>query len=163
MQTTRVVLPAMHLIGITQRTNNTQEMNPATAKIGQTVQHYWNAHLADRIPARLTPGTTYCVYTDYESDYTGDYTYFIGELVNAYHHIPEGLTAITIPPQTYTKFTTDEGPMPDVCINAWMDIWQAEEAALGGKRGYLADFEVYDARAAHAEKTVLDIFIGIRA
>lgn len=48
----------------------------------------------------------------------GDYTFFIGEEVSQALEIPAGLMEIFIPAQTYVKFTTDSGVMPDVCINA---------------------------------------------
>ncbi len=32
---------------------------------------------------------------------------------------------------------------------------------LGGKRKYIADFEVYDQRAANPNQAVIDIYIGI--
>jgi predicted transcriptional regulator YdeE len=161
MQSSREQLPAIQLIGITTRTNNRQEMDPTTAKIGKTVQHYMEAGLADTIPARVKPCTTFCVYTDYESDYTGDYTYFIGEMVSSLDKVPEGLKPLTIAAHAYTKFTTAPGPMPNVCIQAWQTIWQMTPEQLGGKRSYVADFEIYDERAADFEKTVLDIYIGI--
>jgi predicted transcriptional regulator YdeE len=35
-------------------------------------------------------------------------------------------------------------------------------ADFGGKRQYLADFEVYDQRAANPNSAVVDIYIGIK-
>jgi hypothetical protein len=44
---------------------------------------YWSKQYADKIKQRSNPGVTYAVYTDFESDEHGEYTYFIGELVNS--------------------------------------------------------------------------------
>jgi predicted transcriptional regulator YdeE len=66
-----------------------------------------------------------------------------------------------LPAQKYAKFTNMPGAMPDVCIDMWKNIWQMDAEELGGKRGYLADFEIYDERAADHKNAVLDIYIGI--
>jgi len=73
--------------------------------------------LPSQISHRIEPNTTYCVYTDYESDFNGDYTYFIGEKVSSFDNLPEGFVALTIPAQNYVKFTNGPGPMPHVCID----------------------------------------------
>ncbi len=161
MQQTETTLPEIHLVGITARTNLMNEMNPLTAKIGLTAQDYLHKNYAEKIQNRKKPGTTYSVYTDYASDYRGDYTYFIGEEVTELKELPEGMTAITIPAQHYLKYTTFPGPMPQVCINAWQHIWltQQEENA---ERLYEADFEIYDERAADPFLTVLDIYVGVK-
>jgi predicted transcriptional regulator YdeE len=102
------------------------------------------------------------VYTEYATDHTGEYTYFIGEEVDASAEVPEGLSTITVPQQNYAKFTTESGQMPAVCINAWMDIWKMTSEDLGSDRAFKADFEVYDERALNPANTVLDIYIGIQ-
>jgi predicted transcriptional regulator YdeE len=155
-------LPAINLVGITARTSNAEEFNPETAKIGATIQHYITGALYDKIQNRKTPGKTYCVYTEYATDHTGEYTYFIGEEVDALADVPDGLSTITVPEQSYAKFTTESGQMPTVCINAWMDIWKMTPEDFGSDRAFKADFEVYDERALDHSNTVLDIYIGIQ-
>lgn len=150
------------LVGISARTSNAAEFNPATAKIAATIQKYISEATYDKLPNRKTPGKTYCVYTEYESDYTGEYTYFIGEEVEFSTDVPKGLDTITVPAQLYAKFTTESGAMPNICVNAWVDIWKMSSKELSGDREYLADFEVYDERALDPANTVLDIYIGIK-
>lgn len=161
MKQITAMLPAIQLVGISARTNNAAEMNPATGKIGPTLQHYFQGNLAAKIKARQNPGTTYCVYTDYASDFNGDYTYFVGEAVTALNEVSPDFETHLIPAQSYTKFTTDPGPMPAVCIDLWQKIWQMNAADLGGNRSYNADFEIYDERSQDPQNTVLDIYIGI--
>ena len=84
MKKQTIVLPEIKLIGISIRTNNESEINPDTGKISGLVQRYFHQALYEKIPHRKKPGTTLCVYTDYESDHTGDYTYFIGEEVESF-------------------------------------------------------------------------------
>lgn len=154
-------LPELKLIGLTCRTRLKFEMNPSDAKIPGILQQYFGNQSQKKIPNRLKPEITYCVYTNYESDYTGEYDYFVGEVVSSLDQVPEGFSKLTIPAQRYAKFTTASGTMPQVCIQAWQEIWDSTPRTLGGERNYLADFEVYDERAADPTNTTLDIYIGI--
>jgi predicted transcriptional regulator YdeE len=161
MEKSKLTLPEIKLVGITVRTNNANEMKSDTAKIGMTIQKYFGSDLASKIPHRQNSGVTFCVYTQYESDHTGDYTYFVGEEVESFDNLPVGLETLTISTQQYTKFTTPPGQMPAICVNAWQEIWQMNSDALLGDRTYQADFEVYDQRAADPSNAVLDIYIGV--
>lgn len=161
MQKSTIKLPEIKLVGLTVRTSNPLEMDPATAKIGGAVQNYYQAMCADKIMLRKTPWTTYSVYTNYESDFTGEYTYFIGEEVLDFEDQPDEFQQLIIPQQNYTKFTTAPGAMPDVCLSAWQKIWQMTMEDLCGKRAYKADFEIYDQRASDPTNSVLDIYVGI--
>jgi len=162
MQKQIMKLPEIRLIGITARTNNANEMKPETGKIPSMIHRYFYGGLSERIMMRKNPGTTFCVYTNYESDVTGDYTYFIGEEVAFLEGVPEGFETLTIPAQNYAKFTNQPGPMPSVCISMWQNIWAMNPPDLGGERSYIADFEIYDKRSADPKNAVLDIYIGLR-
>jgi predicted transcriptional regulator YdeE len=135
-------------------------MDPAVAKIGTTIQKY--GALTAKIKCDKNLNRTYCVYTNYESDYKGDYTYFIGKEVTDCDQVPIGFDTLIIPAQNYTKFTTAPGSMPMVCIETWQKIWSMSPEELGGQREYLADFEIYDERAINPQHTILDILIGIK-
>lgn len=163
MLKTQVTLPEKKLIGIQVRTNNKTEVDPVNGKIFPIVQTFFHQQLMEKIPNRTKPGTTLCCYTDYESDHTGDYTYFIGEEVDSLETVPEGFETLTIPAQTYAKFTTNPAPMPDVVRNAWFSIWTMTDSDFGGKRRFATDFEVYDERASDHSKIVMDLLIGIEA
>ncbi len=162
MQKQTIKLPELMLIGLTTRTNNINEGDPATAKISSTVQIYFQEGCAQRISNRKKSGVTYSAYAHYESDASGEYTYFIGEEVTDLTQVPAGLTALQIPQQKYVKFTNGPAKMPDVCIQAWRDIWQMTPSDLGGERAYIADFEIYDERAQDPAHTELDIYVGIQ-
>lgn len=161
MQKEIIQKPEIKLVGLCVRTNNKNEMDPATGKIGPLIQHYWNQNIAAQIQARKNPGVTFSVYTDYATDEHGDYTYFVGEEVSAFNHIPPDLQTCLIASALYQKFTTSAGKMPDIVIQAWQQIWAMTPAELGGKRAYLADFEVYDQRASDPSRAIVDLYIGI--
>lgn len=164
MQKSMITLTELKLVGITTRTNNAQifERDPLTNKIAATVQKYFHNGLSEKIKDRKNPGTTLCVYTNYESDVNGDYTYFIGEEVTSFENIDKEFEALTIPAQNYAKFTNQPGPMPAVCIDMWQNIWKMNASDLGGERAYIADFEVYDERSTDHTNVTLDIYIGIK-
>lgn len=150
------------LVGIQVRTSNAQEMSQETAKIGATMHKFFAGNMQAQIMERKNPGTVFAVYTNYESDEHGQYTYFLGEEVNDFKNIPQGFETLTIPTQTYVKFTSNPGPMPAVCIDMWKNIWKMNAADLGGMRAYIADFEIYDQRSRDYNNTTLDIYIGIQ-
>jgi predicted transcriptional regulator YdeE len=150
------------LVGLTARTNNKNEANPETSKIGELMCRYWTQNIATQISDRKNPGVTLSVYTQYDSNEHGDYTYFLGEEVNSFENIPTDLHSLTIPAAKYQKFTTPQGQMPEVVISAWQQIWKMSEDDFGGKRAYVADFELYDQRASDPAQASLDIYIGIK-
>lgn len=137
-------------------------MNPQTSKIGELAGRFWSQNIASQIFNRKNPGVTLSVYTEYESDEHGDYTYFIGEEVNSFENVSASFQKLTIPAATYQKFTTSPGKMPEVVINAWQQIWKMSVNDFGSERAYVADFEVYDERASDPANASLDIYIGVK-
>lgn len=162
MEKTSVALPKVTLMGIKMRTSYETEVNPLTGKITPTVQRYFQEGIPDKILNRANPGRLFAVYTEYESDHTGAYTYFLGEEVTHVGDTPEGLATLELPLGNYTKFTTNPAPLPHVIIDAWYNIWQMNADQLGGERKWVADFEVYDERAQNPLMAVVDIFIGLK-
>jgi predicted transcriptional regulator YdeE len=163
MQKIIEILPEKRFIGISVRTNNQNESDQTQAKIGSTFQKYFQNRLSDKIIHRKNPGVTFCIYTDYESDVNGDYTCLIGEEVNSFEEMDEeNYDQLFIPEQTYAKFTSNPGKMPEVCIDMWKEIWQMKSIDFSEQRSYIADFEVYDERSIDPANAVLDIFIGLR-
>jgi len=162
MEKEKVKLDSIALIGVTTRTNNKNEMIPGKSKIGALAGNYWSSKLADEFKARSDPYVTYAVYTEYESDEHGDYTYFIGEKVKSLDSQNHSkFKPLIVPKGTYQKFTTKSGKMPDIVIASWQEIWKMTQDDFGGKRNYIADFEVYDKRSSDPNNMVIDIYIGI--
>lgn len=149
------------LLGLSVRTNNKNEINPEMSKIGKLANRFMTEVVASRIQDQKNPGVIFSVYTDYDSDEQGEYTYFIGEEVSSFENAPADLQKLTIASAKYQKFTTPFGKMPEVVINAWQKIWKMSSDDFGGNRAYQADFEVYDERASDPANTSLDIYIGV--
>lgn len=149
------------LVGLSVRTNNKNEMNPATGQIGKIMGRYWEEDIPNKILYRKNPGITLSVYTNYASDEHGDYTYFLGEEVSSFEQNIADLRSLIIPAGKFQKLTTKPGKMPGIVIDAWQQIWAMTPNDLGGKRLYQADFELYDERAADPTKAIVDIYVGI--
>ena len=160
MKSIEVTFPEAKLVGIKVRTNSKAESNLDTAQISPLVQKYFQDKIADKIPGKAPSRITYITYSEYENDYTGEYTCFMGEEVDNLDNIPEGLSTHIIPAQTYIKFTSETGPIPKIIVDSWTKIWQMKE--LNSKRSYVSDFEVYDSRSSDLSKAVLDIYIGVK-
>ena len=154
-------LPEIKLVGITARTSNVLEMDPSTAKIGATIYRFDQDGLQAKILNRKTPGKIFAVYTNYESDENGPYTYFLGEEVTFFENIAPGFETLIIPAQAYAKFTSNSGKVQEISIGMWQNIWQMGAAELGGKRTYIADFEIYDERCKDLNNAIIDIYVGI--
>ena len=161
MQKTRLSLPEIKLVGLPIQTSYKIE-SPLSSKIGPCVQKYFEEKFPNKIPHRKNKGRTICAYSNYESDYTGEYTFYIGEEVESFGELPEELVSHSIPPQSYIKFTTPPGVMPDVVIKAWQEIWEMSPHELGGVRRYATDFQIHDERAMDPLHTIVDIYIGVQ-
>ncbi len=163
MQIQNTNLNEIKLIGISVRTSYSNETDLEKGKIPSYIMRFFQEKLFDQIPNRLSPGKTFCVYTEYESNYLGAYTYFIGEEVSSFDNLPDKFSTLTIPAQNYAKITTGPAPMPAVIIDAWQEIWDMEADGFEAPRAYHADFEVYDERASDHNNIVLDIFVGLKS
>lgn len=162
MKKTIEELPEIKLVGITARTSTALEFDPKTAQIGKTMQRFFTENLQDKISYKTNPNKVFAVYTNYENDENGAYTYFLGQEVAAFENQLDIFQTLVIPNQTYTKFTSNPAKMPEVVINMWQNIWQMKPEDLGGNRAYISDFEVYDERSADLNNAIVDVFIGIK-
>lgn len=160
MKSENIDLSAITLIGSMVRTNNKNEANPTKAKIGPLVRQYWQNQLSSQFQNRVAPGRTLAVYTEYDSDETGDYLYLIGEQVSCnQNQLGDEYHVITIPAGHYRKFTLGPGKIPEIVIAAWQEIWSLKE--LKSERQFSFDFEVYDHRAVDLNSGIVDLYISI--
>jgi predicted transcriptional regulator YdeE len=125
-------LPEMYVAGLAVRTKNELEMNPATAMIGPT----W-----ERLRQIANPNPPAAIYTDFESDNAGYYTLVAGFLRKSAADFKAGEVMTKLPAGKYAKFLA-VGPMPDAAINAWTQVWEAENSG-SLKRAYASEIETY--------------------
>jgi len=148
------------VVGITTRTANRDEMGPA-GRIAKLWGEFYSSRVADRIPNRAD-GSLTVVYSDYESDKDGAYTYMIGARVTSVGAIPDGMSVKRVPLGKYAAFTSARGPLVQVVQNAWKLIWTLKKDQPGGDRSYNVDYEVYDERSRDPANAQIDLYIGVK-
>jgi len=146
--------------GLTARTNNAHEMS-GKGKIGNVWQDFLGPNLAIKIPNRIGVDLV-AVYTDYETDRTGHYTYLLGLPTTSAEAMPANLTVKHIPPGRYAVLSSNRGPIMQVVPEIWQRIWSMSPEELGGTRAFKTDYEIYDQRAADPENAQIDVYIGLR-
>ena len=127
--------------GLSVRTKNANEMQPATAKIGQL----WGDFFQHIIPKLKEGALSYGVYSQYESDFNGEFDVLAGadsaSVLDAADR--EGLDSVVIADGTYLVFSK-KGAVPQAVIEAWGDVWDYFSAKdCPHQRAYKTDFECY--------------------
>ena len=128
---------AFHVAGLTVRTTNREESDPATARIGAL----WNRFFAEQTyaatPHRTADARIFSVYSAYESDADGAFDVTAGVAVTG------GEGGIAVEAGDYLVFE-GQGEMPQMVIATWQRIWQYFEAHPDVARRYRSDFEAYE-------------------
>lgn len=81
--------------------------------------------------------SVYCVYCEYETDFTGAFTVLIGCAVDADAAIPDGMKKLTIEAGRFFVFEP-VGELPRSIFETWSEIWN-----MPVDRRYEADFDRY--------------------
>ena len=103
-------------------------------------------------------GNVYAIYTDYESDYTGEYTTLLGLEVSSLDEIPSGLVGREFPKQNFKRFLA-KGAMPQAVAEAWQKIWEQDKEL---NRLYQYDYELYTEKSQQGDLSEVEIFIGVK-
>lgn len=170
MQKQIIKLDQIKLVGISARVNNSKEISLSN-QINALVGEYYKKEVRSRLVHQKSPGKTFSVYLNYESDFTGPYDYFLGEEVFSFQDQPEDLLKITIPKQDYIKFTNGPGKVPDIIVDIWKRVWLEQDPEIKDNRAYIADFDIFDPdNLVRDQKTgsidynqvSIDVFVGIK-
>jgi predicted transcriptional regulator YdeE len=143
------------IIGISLRTNNSN--GNSQEDIGNLWTRFFGENLIAKIPNKISD-EIYCMYTDYESDYTGDYTTILGCKVSSLDNIPDDFVGKTISPSTYRKYKAI-GKIPESVGSVWMHIWQS---GLSIDRTYQADFDVYGVKSQNGDNSEVDVYLSVK-
>ncbi|MFL5502702.1 MAG: effector binding domain-containing protein [Gemmatimonadaceae bacterium] len=139
------------IAGISTRTTNARERDPATAALGALWGRFAQSETR-RGPGARKP--VYSVYSEYESDLHGAYTVVIGREDD----LPApGEKVVTVPAGRYLEFTST-GEMPAAVIAGWQQVWEFFAAPGAPKRSYTSDFEYYDP----ATPSTVRIYVAVR-
>ena len=146
-------LKEFYVIGISVRTTN------ENGKAGIDIPELWNKfmseNLIEKIPNKID-NTIYCIYTEYEKDYTKPYTTILGCKVSSIENIPNEMVAKTFENENYRKFTAKGNILQGMVFAEWTKIWNTEI-----DRKYSADFEVYGEKAQNPENAEVAIYISL--
>ncbi|MEO9257599.1 MAG: GyrI-like domain-containing protein [Crocinitomicaceae bacterium] len=143
------------IIGISVRTTNKD--NQASKDLGELWGRFYAENLLEKIPNKAS-NAVLSIYTDYKSDYTDEYTTFIGVPVTTLDEIPQGLTGREFEADNFQKFVA-KGEMPQAVVNTWVNIWQNDKNL---NRKYNYDFDVYGEKSQNGENSEVEIFIGVK-
>lgn len=145
-------MASFYVTGLSVRTTN--ENGAAAGAIPLLWQKFLSENAMAQIPGK-TNSNIYCVYTEYEKDYTRPYTVLLGCRVEEAAPIPEGFKKIAISAGNYAVFTAKGKLHEGIVYQAWTEIWNS-----AAKRIYTTDFEVYGAKAADPANAEVDIFVA---
>ena len=142
------------VIGLSVRTMNAngQSAKDMTMLLGR----FFSENIISKIPNKISDEML-MIYTDYESDFTGEYTAIIGIAVSTLDDIPSGLIGREFKADNFKKFTA-KGVMPQAVVDCWNDIWK-RNAELNRK--YTYDFEVYGNKSQNGENSEVDIYLSV--
>jgi predicted transcriptional regulator YdeE len=143
-----------HIVGISVRTTN---QNFQAAK---DIPALWGKFMGEEISQKIpdkADQNVYCIYTEYEGDHNLPYTTFLGHRVENLDTVPEGLKTMTFNKEKYKSFVAKGDLQNGAVVNKWMEIWETDL-----DRTYIADFEVYGAKAMNPADAEVDIYIGIK-
>ncbi|MGI8951375.1 MAG: GyrI-like domain-containing protein [Chitinophagaceae bacterium] len=153
MQLETKFLNEFFIAGIWVRTTNAN--NQSQKNIGELWQRFFSEKISNKINDKESKNI-YCVYTDYESDFTGAYTCILGCKVSSLQKNNGEFVCKKIPASSYQVYTS-VGKLPDCVIQTWKEIWNSTI-----NRSYLADFDVYNETLQNAEHAEVQTFISIK-
>lgn len=149
------IIETFDIIGISVRTSNHDNM--AIKDIPALWQRFVEENVAANIPNKIDD-TLYCVYTNYEGDFTQPYDTILGCKVSSLDEIPQGMISHTITGGSYQAFLAEGNLQQGAVVNTWKEIWASPIA-----RSYTSDYEVYDTRAQNPIEAQVPIFISVKS
>jgi predicted transcriptional regulator YdeE len=145
------------VMGIEARTTNAREMSGKGA-IGALWGRLIKDNLVERIPHRVD-NRIIAIYSDYENNKDGAYSYLLGARVSSLNRAPDGMASRSIVAGDYAMFTAKGRPPSEMVVGIWKQIWSLE---TGNKlaRAYRTDFEIYST-GVHPADTLVDVYVGL--
>lgn len=148
-------IESFKIIGVSITSNNNN--GKAATDLAQLWEHFFKENISQKV-LNKTSEDIFTIYTDYESNYKGNYLAIIGFQVESLANIPEGLIGKELDGGKYKKFTA-KGNIPAAIVETWQTIWSRDEYL---NRKYSADFEVYGKNSQNGVDSEVDIYIAIK-
>ncbi len=134
----------MTIAGIKTITDNKE----AISLIPKLWGEFFKDNIIEAIKCKIPSTNMYAIYTEYESDENGKYSFLLGAEVEDIKTTKTINAFATILAGKYAVFTADN---KDMVINVWQYVWQTTL-----DRNYKTDFEVYDMTTEKVK-----IFVGL--
>lgn len=148
-------LGAISVTGLCVRTRNSDEINPATARIGELWERFFSQSWERCLPARGdADNRIFGVYSGYESNEHGAFDVTAGVAVPPPVAPVAGAVQVTVLEGRYLVFT-GQGAMPQTVIETWVEVWRYFSQHPAIRRRFGTDFEAYEG------PDKVDIHIGV--
>lgn len=142
MQPRMIHVPAFAVAGLSVRTRNGDEANPATARIGALWDQFFSRSWARELPGPGADGRLYGVYSAYESNEQGAFDVTAG-VAAARAHPEVHTTQVDVHAGDYLVFRS-EGAMPQMVMDGWSAVWRYFVDHPEARRRFATDFECYE-------------------
>ena len=147
MKVTRV--KKLMISGISVVTNNEFEMSVENGKIAALWEEYFDKDVYKKTFDKANSDFMYGVYSNYESDASGNYKVTVGV------EVTKPKNAIVIEDKKYLVFTK-QGELPMIVVELWEEIWAYFEKNSEYERAFEIDFEKY------AKEDEIEIYVSIK-
>lgn len=142
MNPTLLQIEPFRVAGISVRTTNQDEMFPYTARLGSLWGRFFQEGIPGKVANQVPGSTIYGVYSDYESDVNGQYSVTAGMQIEPSATGGAEFTYVDVARGEYLVFE-GKGPMPQVVIDTWKNVWDYFSQSSEFRRAYTTDFEIY--------------------
>ena len=136
-------IPAFHISGVSVRTSNRDEMDPATARLGGLWDAFFSQSWERKLPSAGHERRIFGVYSAYESNEQGAFDVTAGVAVPPPLVPVAGAVQSTVLEGRYLVFT-GQGAMPQAVIETWGEVWRYFAQNPGIRRCFGTDFEAYE-------------------
>ncbi|MBU0891676.1 MAG: GyrI-like domain-containing protein [Gammaproteobacteria bacterium] len=143
-------IPAFHISGVSVRTSNRDEMDPATARLGALWDAFFSQSWERKLPSAGHHRRIFGVYSAYESNEQGAFDVTAGVSAQAPSDendgapsAPDAPRVVSVEAGHYLVFH-GQGTMPQMVIDTWGEIWRYFAANPQVQRRFATDFEAYD-------------------
>ncbi|OUL06361.1 GyrI-like domain-containing protein [Bacillus spizizenii] len=143
--------------GLSQRTSNALEMTEER-RIPALWDQFWKKDMSVLF-SQATDQSIISLYSNYEQETKGFYTFSIGTFQADSRTLPEPYENIDLPASAYAVFTSKIGPIEEVVYETWKEIWTWDKRHL---RTFTGDFEMYDQSATVPQRAQVNIYVAIK-
>lgn len=138
-------IPAFSVAGLAVRTRNSEEMDPAIARLGGLWGRFFSQGWVHKLPQRADDTRIFGVYSGYESNEHGAFDVTAGVALADTEHGPflQGVARVDIEAGRYLVFT-GQGEMPQMVVDTWVRVWNYFADNPQVQRRFGTDFEAYE-------------------